>query len=218
MLQIKERYAGDKPREKLLRNGVSSLTTAELIAVILGSGQAAYPLMTISVEIEKLIEKGTITMDALKSVKGVGTAKACQILSVQELARRMSENASEGRITSSADAAMLLSSIRNRRQEHFVCLTLDGGHRLIAQRTVFIGTLNQSIVHPREVFADAITDRAAAIIVAHNHPSGTLDASPEDKLVTERLKMAGDLLGIELLDHIIVTAKGFWSFKGHNLL
>ena len=96
--------------------------------------------------------------------------------------------------------------IRDKKQEHFVCLTLDGANRLIAKRTITIGTLTASLVHPREVFADAITDRAASIIVAHNHPSGNLTPSAADREVTARLHSAGELLGIDVIDHIIVTA------------
>ena len=218
MLQIKERYIGDKPREKMLQNGAEALSTTELIAIILGSGQGKFPLMTISEQIAILISNDSVSLDNLQKINGIGTAKACQILSVKELASRMSSDKKDAIITSASEIAMLLSSIRNERQEHFVAITLDGAHRIIAQRTIFVGTVNQSIIHPREAFADAITDRAAAIIFAHNHPSGTLRPSEEDKIVTERLKLAGDILGIEVIDHVIVTKDAHWSFKGNKLL
>ncbi|MCK5809062.1 DNA repair protein RadC [bacterium] len=218
MLQVKERYSGDKPREKLLANGAPALSTTELIAIILGSGQGKFPLMTISRQIAQLISENQITLEKLQKVKGVGIAKACQLLSVKELSHRMSDEKSDAIISSASDIAILLSSIRNQKQEHFVTITLDGAHRIIEQRTIFVGTLNQSIIHPREVFADAITDRAASIILAHNHPSGTLRPSEEDKIVTERLKLAGDILGIEIIDHVIITKESHWSFKGNHLL
>ena len=112
-------------------------------------------------------------------------------------------------IDSPEKAAEQLSDIRDKKQEYFVCLTLDGANRLIAKRTISIGTLTSSLVHPREVFADAITDRAASIIVAHNHPSGSLNPSIADLEVTERLNSAGELLGIKLIDHLIVTPKAY---------
>ena len=114
-------------------------------------------------------------------------------------------------IDSPEKAVELLADIRDKKQEYFVCLTLDGANRLIAKRVVTIGTLTASLVHPREVFADAIADRAASIIVAHNHPSGSLEASQADKEVTNRLRQAGQLLGISLVDHIIITKDHFQS-------
>ena len=106
-------------------------------------------------------------------------------------------------------AAAELDFIRHEMREHFVCLTLDAANRLIAKRVISIGTLTASLVHPREVFADAITDRAASIIVGHNHPSGSLEVSRDDKATTQRLKRASSILGIAILDHIIVTKSGF---------
>ncbi|MEA1880010.1 MAG: JAB domain-containing protein, partial [Campylobacterota bacterium] len=105
-----------------------------------------------------------------------------------------------------------------KNQEHFLSITLDGASHIISTRTVFIGTLNQSMVHPREVFADAIADRAAGIIIAHNHPSGTLEASRADISITQRLKEVSRLVGIELLDHVILSKHGFYSFSDEGLL
>ncbi|NCU34156.1 DNA repair protein RadC, partial [Candidatus Saccharibacteria bacterium] len=112
-------------------------------------------------------------------------------------------------IDSPEKAAEQFADIRDKKQEYFVCLTLDGANRLIAKRVISIGTLTASLVHPREVFAEAITDRAASIIVGHNHPSGNLEPSAADKQVTERLKEAGEVLGINLLDHLIITKDSF---------
>lgn len=126
-----------------------------------------------------------------------------------ELWRRQFEVSERPVIDSPEKAVEQLSDIRDKKQEYFVCLTLDGANRLIAKRIITIGTLTASLVHPREVFADAITDRAASIIVAHNHPSGNLEASAADRDVTERLCSAGNLLGIKLIDHIIVSKDSF---------
>ena len=117
-----------------------------------------------------------------------------------------------------ADALPYLMGIRKERQEHFVCLSLNGANEVLASRVVTVGLLNSNQVHPREVFADPITDRAASILCAHNHPSGTLEASPEDLAITRRLVSAGEVLGIRLLDHLIVTGDGFLSMKQQGLL
>ncbi len=113
---------------------------------------------------------------------------------------------------------MNFKSTKNKKQEYFMTITLDGANHIIEKRVVFIGTLNRSLIHPREIFADALTDRAASIIIAHNHPSGQLEASVEDLHVTQRIKESGKLLGIELLDHIIFTKDGFLSLADEELL
>ena len=128
-----------------------------------------------------------------------------------ELWRRQFEVPDRPIIDSPEKAVKQLSDIRDKKQDYFVCLTLDGANRLIAKRIITIGTLTASLVHPREVFADAITDRAASIIVAHNHPSGSLESSQADRDVTERLQRAGELLGIELIDHVVITFKDYKS-------
>jgi DNA repair protein RadC len=122
------------------------------------------------------------------------------------------------KITSSDDVFEELKEYSTAKQEHFIVCYLDGAHNIIENRIITIGTLNQSLVHPREVFSPAVEKRAASIIVAHNHPSGILKPSDEDIAVTKRLKEAGKILGIELLDHIILSANGFYSFKNENLL
>ncbi|MEA3421459.1 MAG: DNA repair protein RadC, partial [Acidobacteriota bacterium] len=124
----------------------------------------------------------------------------------------------EKKITGPQDIVSLVEDLRKKKQEHFVTLTLDGAHNLIKKRTVFIGTLNQSLVHPREVFADAISDRAAAVILIHNHPSGNVEPSDLDISLTKRLIKAGELLGIEVLDHIIIGKDKYSSFKEIKLI
>ena len=128
-----------------------------------------------------------------------------------ELWRRQFEVSERPIIDSPEKAVEQLSDIRDKKQEYFVCLTLDGANRLIAKRIITIGTLTSSLVHPREVFAEAISDRAASIIVAHNHPSGNTEPSQADRDVTERLKEAGLILGVQLEDHLIVTSKSYLS-------
>jgi DNA repair protein RadC len=135
----------------------------------------------------------------------MGLAKTTKFMAAFELWRRQFEVSERPIIDSPEKAVEQLADIRDKLQEYFVCLTLDGANRLIAKRIITIGTLTASLVHPREVFADAIADRAASIIVAHNHPSGNLEISQADRDVTERLRNSGELLGIRLVDHIIVT-------------
>ncbi len=122
------------------------------------------------------------------------------------------------RITKAEDVYSLLHEYSNKQQEHFLLVTLDGASKVINTRMIFLGTLNQSIVHPREIFRPAILDNAAGVIISHNHPSGTLSASRADIAITERLKTVGKLVGIELLDHVILSNQGYYSFSDEGLL
>ena len=180
---------------------------------IIGSGNARADVGKIAREVLKILRQkgGDVSYDDLRSVVGLGEAKIPVILASLELARRYLLDSDQPIIDSPEKAVELLVDIRDKKQEYFVCLTLDGANRLIAKRVVTIGMLTASLVHPREVFADAIADRAASIIVAHNHPSGSLEASVADREVTNRLRQAGELLGISLVDHIIITKDNFQS-------
>jgi DNA repair protein RadC len=137
-----------------------------------------------------------------------------QLQELTEIERRIALSVEQPIIDSTEKAVDLFTDIRDEKKEYFVCVTLDGANRLIAKRTVSIGTLTSSLVHPREVFADAITDHAASIIIAHNHPSGSLNPSTADLGITERLRDAGKLLGINVLDHIIVTSTAHTRVEG----
>ena len=200
-----------RPREKLQARGAESLSDYELLMAIIGSGTAQADVTKIARDVRKLLsEKGSgLTYNDLLGVKSLGPAKATQIMAGYELWRRQFEVSERPIIDSPEKAVEQLTDIRDKKQEHFVCLTLDGANRLIAKRVISIGTLTSSLVHPREVFAEAITDRAASIIVAHNHPSGSLEPSSADIEVTSRLKQAAELLGISLLDHIIITKDSY---------
>jgi len=158
-----------------------------------------------------------LSLDKLCDIHGLGIAKASQILASIELSKRYLIRSNK-RMTSARDVYDELKAFSTKTQEHFLSITLDGASHIINTRTVFIGTLNQSIVHPREVFADAISDRAAGIIIAHNHPSGTLEASRADIQITQRLKEVSKLVGIELLDHVILSKQGYYSFSDEGLL
>ncbi len=196
----------DRPREKLLKDGPEKLSDLELLMAMIGSGNAQADVTKIARNMLKLLKQDRfLAMERVRSIIGVGEAKSAELIASFELAKRYLLEPDRPIIDSPEKAVKQLDDIRDKKQEYFVCLTLDGANRLIAKRTITIGTLTSSLVHPREVFADAITDRAASIIVAHNHPSGNLHPSEADKGVTERLARAGELLGIKLVDRVLVT-------------
>ncbi len=219
MKKIAELHRHDKPREKLAQKGPQALKDYELLAVLLGSGSREKDVFALSREIAALFEKEfeDLSLEKLLSIHGLGPAKAGQILAAVELSRRYLIKQNR-RIGLAKDAYEELLPWAHRKQEHFLTITLDGASHVIEKRVVFIGTLNQSLVHPREVFADAISDRAAGIIIAHNHPSGQLRPSDADLRITRRLREVGDLIGIELLDHLIISKEGFLSFRNEGLL
>ena len=202
-----------RPREKLQARGAEALSDYELLMAIIGSGTQYADVTKLAREVQKLLkEKGSeLAYEDLLSVKSLGPAKATNIMAGFELWRRQFEVSERPIIDSPEKAVEQLSDIRDKKQEYFVCLTLDGANRLIAKRIVTIGTLTASLVHPREVFAEPISDRAASIIVAHNHPSGNTEQSLADRDLTERLKEAGLILGVQLADHLIVTSKSYLS-------
>lgn len=217
-VRIKDKSKNDRPREKLKSKGPAALSDFELLQALIGSGNKQADVSYIAKETKKLIEKhgADITYEHLEKVTGLGSAKITEILAAFELSRRYLSESEQPILDSAQKVVDQLKDIRDKKQEYFVCLTLDGANRLIDKRTISIGTLTASLVHPREVFADAITDRAASIIIAHNHPSGTLKPSKEDEIITKRLQETGDLIGIKLLDHIIITKNGYLSFQEHN--
>jgi len=219
MKTIKDMPEHNRPREKLREKGASALTDEELVAVILGMGTAGVDVRTIARRVAGLIRahKTKLSLDHLLAIPGIGLAKAGQILSAFELARRhlLTETI---KIAVAKDVLPLLADIVGKQQEHFVCLSLNGANEVIQKRVVTIGLLDNSPVHPREVFADVIADRAAAVIFAHNHPSGDLQPSEADRRTQVQLTDAAKILGLRVLDHVIVTKKGFFSFKENGLV
>ncbi|MFZ1249724.1 MAG: DNA repair protein RadC [Candidatus Saccharimonadales bacterium] len=210
-MKMSDRSKEDRPREKLAKYGAGKLSDLELLMAIIGSGVGGADVTKIARDVKKLIaEKGSeLTYDDLMSIKGMAIAKTTQFMAAFELWRRQFEVSERPIIDTPEKAVAQLSDIRDKKQEYFVCLTLDGANRLLAKRIITIGTLTASLVHPREVFADAITDRAASIIVAHNHPSGSLEPSQADTAVTRRLQAAASMLGIDFTSHIIVTTSSY---------
>ena len=216
---IKELPEHSRPREKLRDKGAAALTDEELVAAILGMGTAGIDVRTMARQVAGFIReyREALTLDHLLSVPGMGLAKGGQILAAFELARRhlLKETV---KIETAEDVVPLLADIVGKTQEHFVCMTLNGANELIEKRIVTIGLLDKSLVHPRDVFADVITDRAAAVIFAHNHPSGDVQPSDADLKTQEQLVSAAKILGIRVLDHVIVSKKGYFSFQENGLI
>jgi len=199
------------PREKLDRKGATALSDTELLQAVIGSGGKDNDYKQIAKNLNAAIQKigaDNLTINDVKAIKGIGPAKATVVFAALEFWRRKYTKQTAPLIDSPETAAKQLDFIRDKKQEHFVLLTLDGARRLIKSRTISIGTLTSSLVHPREVFSPAIEDRAASIIIGHNHPSGMLIISEQDRDVSRCLKQAGELLGIRLDDHIIVAGDG----------
>jgi DNA repair protein RadC len=214
-MKVRELKKADRPREKLKAKGAVALSDFELLQALIGSGNKNADVSAIAKSVQKALRNhgADISYKDLEEVSGLGEAKISELLAAFELSKRYLVTSDQPIIDCTEAAVAQLTDIRDKKQEYFVVLSLDGANRLIAKRIITIGTLTSSLVHPREVFADAITDRAASIIVAHNHPSGSLESSEADSNITKRLNEAGDLLGINLLEHIIVSAKGFIAAK-----
>ncbi|MGP1593657.1 MAG: RadC family protein [Treponema sp.] len=196
-------------RERLLEYGAAKLTDTELLAVLLRTGTAQKPVTKLAEDIIHHIDarKKTSIETTLHAIHGIGNAKMATILAAFELGRRY-YGVSNEKISHPHDIVPFLRHYAGRKQEQFICSSLNGAHEILAIRVVSVGTLTHTLVHPREVFADVLEDRAAAVILAHNHPSGTLEPSIEDLNLTRRLTQAGELLGIKVLDHIILAPNG----------
>ncbi|KMM37749.1 RadC family protein [Guptibacillus hwajinpoensis] len=210
----------ERPRERLMKDGPETLSNQELLAIILRTGTKKESVLQLSYRIIQNFEGLKLLKDAsieeLTSLNGVGTAKAVQLIAAMELGRRVSRLQLEERYTirSPEDGAnYVMEDMRFLSQEHFVCLYLNTKNQVLHRQTVFVGSLNASIVHPREVFREAFRRSAASLICFHNHPSGDPTPSREDIEVTKRLAECGKMLGIDMLDHIIIGDQKFISLK-----
>ncbi len=222
ILKLPER---ERPRERLLQRGASHLSNAELLAILMAtSGQRGESVLELA---RRVLEKAgdlchlsRLTSDELREIKGIGPAKAVQILAMVELSRRLSiQGAPPSSIRSPEDVRkLLLERLRFEEREHFFTVLLNTKNHCLGIEEVSVGSLNSSIVHPREVFRAAIRRSAAALIIAHNHPSGDCTPSREDLEVTRRLTEAGRLLGIDVLDHVIFGDGVILSFKEKGLM
>jgi len=217
MKKIKDMPQFERPREKLLKQGASFLSDQELLAVILGKGTQKDDVLSLSKKIVTIIDtKGlSFTAHDIIKVDGIGTAKAASIAAAFEFVRRRIKPAGM-KIQFPADVLPLIQHYADRNQEHFLCVSINGANEVMGIRVVTIGLVNKTHVHPREVFADVISERASAVIVAHNHPHGELKPSAEDIQITRQLDKAAKILGLSFLDHIIFNASGYYSFAEKN--
>ena len=207
-----------RPRERLIREGPGAMSDEDLLSIILVSGVQGN---NVTILARKLLDKldlsrGIPKIEELSRIAGMGISKACSIAAMLEFGRR--KWASGNRIKKPDDIFRSIQHYADRRQERFICLSLNGAHELIASRIVTIGLVNRTIIHPREVYADPINDRASAVVVAHNHPSGNIKPSEEDNEITSRLKEAALILGLNFLDHLIFSDKCYFSYRQEGLL
>jgi DNA repair protein RadC len=215
----------ERPRERLQKLGVEALSAQEILAVILGRGVSGESVMVTAQRLlsrfENLKGIAEASVEELSQVKGIGIAKAARIKAAFELASRLDGYAQAGKKTAvktPEDVMGLLGGrLRDKKKEYFLALLLDTRNQLIKIAEISVGSLDSSIVHPREVFKEAISASAAAVIFAHNHPSGDTQASPDDIKLTKRLAEAGEVLGIDVLDHIIIGGKNYSSLKREGL-
>jgi len=222
---VRDLPLSERPRERLLKLGSEALSAQEILALILGRGIKGESVMVTS---QRLLSKfgnlkgiANASVEELRQIKGIGPAKAAQIKAAFELSKRLENSVDEGKrpvVKSPEDAAKLVrSQLKGKKKEHFLVLCLDTRNKLINYKPVSIGSLDTSIVHPREVFKEAISSSAASVIFVHNHPSGDPEPSKEDIELTKRLAKAGEIMGIDVLDHIIVCNRQYLSLKGKGL-
>lgn len=201
------------PRERIMLSGTDSLSDRDLVAAVIGRGIRGCNVYRLAETVLTVLEESKFRYDPrqLLLIPGMGPAKVGQLAAAFELARRVLAPRNY-RIRQPGDVLPLIQHYADRTQEHFLAISLNGAHEVIALHVVSVGLVNRTLVHPREVFSDAIRDRAVGIVCAHNHPSGRVDPSEEDYMVTRSLREAGDVLGIRLLDHIIFAREGHYSF------
>ena len=222
---VRDLPIGERPRERLLRLGSEALSAQEILALILGRGIKGESVMVTS---QKLLSRfgnlkgiANASIEELTQTRGIGPAKAAQIKAALELSKRMEVDVNEKPkplLKSPEDvAAVVKSRLKGKKKEHFLVLCLDTRNRLINDKLVSMGSLDTSIVHPREVFKEAVSSSAASVIFVHNHPSGDPEPSKEDVELTKRLAKAGEIIGIDVLDHIIVCNESYLSLKAKNL-
>jgi len=223
MAKIKDLPEADRPREKLIKKGSQNLKDEELLAILLRTGREGKNVLEVAKQIlRKYSKKRLFKMkyEDLSKIKGIGPAKACIILASQELVKRALKIQDSGLpiVQSINDVILQVGYIREKTREHFVAIYLNARNELLFRKHIFIGTLNASLVHPREIFSEALRHNAASVILVHNHPSGDAEPSEDDLAITKRISEAGKIMGIDVLDHIIITKNKAFSFKKGKLI
>ena len=221
-MRMNQMPAGEKPREKLLRDGPEGLSTVEVLAVILGTGTRSKSVMDLAGDVLAMDARGLrylaeCSPEELKKIAGMGDAKVCVLMAALELGKRLSCLPAEERvrIKCSADIANLfMERLRYEKKEHFKCLLINSRGEILEENEVSVGDLNSSASHPREVFSPAVRRSAGSVAFVHNHPSGDPEPSAADINSTRRLVEVGELLGIPVIDHIIIGDGSYVSMKG----
>lgn len=223
-MRIKDLTKEDKPREKLIKNGPKNLTNSELLAIILRTGSKKEDVLKLSNNIFKKYDLKSLSRkktSTLQKELGIGEAKACQIIASFELGRRLSAFKKEDKVkinTAKDIAKIFVPEMGSLKKEHLKGIYLDARRNIIKEETIFVGTLNESLIHPREIFQIALEENSAAIILLHNHPSGNPTPSSFDIEITKEITQVGEIMGIPLLDHIIIGDNKYFSLKEKSLL
>ncbi|EOT41367.1 MULTISPECIES: RadC family protein [Enterococcus] len=223
-MKIKTLPLNTRPRERLKQKGASALSDQELLAIILRTGSKKATTIELAAEILNffgdLHQLKTAELQEFMLICGIGEVKAIELLAMIELGHRISKSnqLKMGHVSSSYElGCMLAEEMRDYEQEHLLCIYLNTKNQIIQKRTIFIGSLNQSIAHPREIFKTAVKVAAARIVICHNHPSGSPTPSHNDIAFTKRLKECGELMGIELLDHLVIGGSEYISLREEGL-
>jgi DNA repair protein RadC len=222
-MKIKDLAKIERPREKLIAKGSKNLKDEELLAILLGTGIKGKNVIEVAKQIlAKYSKRRLLKMqyNDLAKIKGIGPAKACTILAAIELTKRVLNIQEETLpiIQSAKDVLAQAVYLRDKSREHFMVIYLNARNEMVYKKPMFIGTLNANLVHPREIFSEALKQNAASVILAHNHPSGDAEPSEDDLIITKRITEAGKIMGIDVLDHIIITKNKVFSFKEHKLI
>lgn len=218
-MKIKDFTRVDRPREKLVKYGVERLIDKELLAIILNSGLKGKNVLQLADEVNRLIKQNQIIdLRTFDKILGLGLAKKCTLLACLEFGKRRYAHKKSVLIMNPEEIFNEMKDVRSSKKEYFVAFFLDVKNQIIKREIISIGILNSGLVHPREVFEPAVRNIASQIIIVHNHPSGDTHPSNEDMTITKKLVKAGEILGIEIIDHIIVTSDSYFSMKEQKYL
>ena len=219
-VKIKDIPINDRPRERLLNSGVESLSNEELLAILLKTGTKDMSVKVVASNLLKKLKSlenlKEINIESLTKIKGIGKTKACEIIAAIELGRRLNQKITDIKKVKITEAYDIFEYYRllleSKKQEHFYCIYLDSKNNIIKDKLLFIGTINHTMVHPREVFKEAYLLNASSIICIHNHPSDNIKASDDDIIITRQLVEVGKLLEVKIVDHIIIGKNSYFSF------